>query len=570
MTSQTINSPLISEQRASHASPLRLSHKLLIVAYGLSLLLIGLGVRTLTRHEVLAAYPAKEMLGGGSWIIPGYAGIPRTAKPPGMYWIIASFMDVFNSDVEWVPRLPSALAAVALALMVASFAARFYSPRVGLIAGLVQMTSVYVLVQARLAEADMLLVLLVTAALFIFAGGPVADVESGQSPRRWLLSWRPIVFYLLLGLTFLLKGLVGIGFVLPGAILYAIFQRDRSAARFLLNPIGIILLLLMAGAWPLAAYLKYPAIWESWRFEQFGRLVGERGSDSPFYYLYEIPFRLLPWTPLIIFGAWLGYKKSAHRRPLTMLFLCFFLFGLISLSVPPFKHHHYAYPILPPLSILAAVGLLEFIAHQHRHLRPRHGLAAIIFIITCIGVAIAAFYMPRAKLIANYVALLMGLLMAGGLAAIYMEHRKHTAGQLGAIFATAWVLPVLVQLLIIPTLDDYKSEAALARAANKLVDRNETIYIIDPAPRVEPHCAYYLRPPIRRFRDVNDFLKNGPARPDVAIHLWANIEHHEKLNEHGRSEILLRRHGWIKPRKHMEPVVIEYIRGPIPTTQPAP
>src|SRR5688572_25569302 len=135
MTPQTINSPLINEDTATHAPPLRLSHKLLIVGYGLSLLLIGVGVRTLTRHEVLAAYPAKEMLRGGSWIIPGYAGIPRTAKPPGMYWIIAGFMDVFNSDVEWVPRLPSVLAAVAMALMVATFAARFYGPRIGLIAG---------------------------------------------------------------------------------------------------------------------------------------------------------------------------------------------------------------------------------------------------------------------------------------------------------------------------------------------------------------------------------------------------------------------------------------------------
>src|SRR5215212_4582102 len=106
--------------------------KLLIAAYGLSLLLIGLGLRTLTRHEVLAAYPAKEMIHGGHWIVPMFAGIPRTAKPPGMNWLIAGFMKIFDSDAEWVVRLPSVLSAVALALMIAVFATKFYGNRIGI------------------------------------------------------------------------------------------------------------------------------------------------------------------------------------------------------------------------------------------------------------------------------------------------------------------------------------------------------------------------------------------------------------------------------------------------------
>jgi 4-amino-4-deoxy-L-arabinose transferase-like glycosyltransferase len=566
---ETLNATVREQQRASDVSRLRPSQKLLIVAYGLSLLLIGLGVRTLTRHEVLAAYPAKEMLRGGDLIVPMYAGIPRTAKPPGMYWIIASVMSVFDSDAEWVARLPSVLAAVGLAVMVGAFGARFYGAKVGLIAGLIQLTSIYLLIQARLAESDMLLVLLVVAALFIFAGGPVADAEMGETSRLRMLSWRPIVFYLLLGSSFLLKGLVGPGFVLAGAIAYAAIGRDRRAWRFLGNPVGVLIFLALVVAWPLAAWMKYPAIWQSWRFEQFGRLTGERGTNNPLYYLYQIPFSLLPWTPLIIFGAWIGYKSGRFRRPITKLFLCFFIAGVIILSVPKFKHQHYAYPLLPPLSILGAVGLLAFIEHQHRHPRPMHALAAGIFTVTCVGIAIIAFYIPRAKPIANYVSILMCLLAAGGLAAIYMEHRRHLIGQLSGIFATAWVLPVLVQLLIIPTLDDYRAEAGLAREANRVVDKKETIYIIDPMVRVEPHCAYYLRAPIRRFRDVDDFLNNGPARPDRRVYLIATVEHHEKLAQYGASDILARRHGLVKPRQEKEPVLITYLPKTKPATQPA-
>ncbi|HTW95112.1 MAG TPA: hypothetical protein VMD30_09980, partial [Tepidisphaeraceae bacterium] len=65
----------------------RLLDLLVILLFGGTLYLIHLGDRrVLTRHEVLAAEPAREMVqyGGTSWILPQIAGLPRTAKPPGM------------------------------------------------------------------------------------------------------------------------------------------------------------------------------------------------------------------------------------------------------------------------------------------------------------------------------------------------------------------------------------------------------------------------------------------------------------------------------------------------------
>src|SRR3954466_5376868 len=212
MGQTALTSPDILEKRAGRVSSLGWGERLLIIAFGCSLLMAGLGRRTLTRHEVLAAYPAKEMLLYGHWIIPMYAGIPRTAKPPGMNWIIAAVMKLFHSDREFIVRLPSALSGVATSLMIASFAARHYGRRIGIVSGLMVLTSLYVLIQARLAEADMLLTALVCAAMLIFADGPVTESETSAPPnkfRQQLLSWRPMVFYLLAGVTFLLKGFVG-------------------------------------------------------------------------------------------------------------------------------------------------------------------------------------------------------------------------------------------------------------------------------------------------------------------------------------------------------------------------
>src|SRR5215471_1586806 len=83
---------------------------LIIAVYGLGVLLVGLGsARVLTRHEVLAAQPAREMLRGPHWVIPTFAGEPRVVKPPATGWTIAAFMRLFGSEHEFVVRLPPPL-----------------------------------------------------------------------------------------------------------------------------------------------------------------------------------------------------------------------------------------------------------------------------------------------------------------------------------------------------------------------------------------------------------------------------------------------------------------------------
>jgi 4-amino-4-deoxy-L-arabinose transferase-like glycosyltransferase len=551
MGQTALTSPLLYQQRALPASPLHLADKLLIIIFGCSLLLAGLGMRTLTRHEVLAAYPAREMLLYGHWIVPMYAGIPRIAKPPGMYWLLAGVMKIFG-QTEFVARLPSALAGVATGLMIASFAARHYGRRIGIVSGLMVLTSMYVLIQARLAESDMLLTALVCAAMLVFADGPVCDAENHAPPRtfrRQLLDWRAILFYTLAGLTFLLKGGVGPAFIFGGTLVYAIVQRDRRAAYFLLNPIGLFLFLALVAAWPIAAYLKYPAIWQAWRFEQVGRLTGERGYQPFYYYLYSIPGSLLPWTPFMIVPAWVGWKERAFRRPLIKFFLCWFLPGVIVLSAVAFKHQHYAFPLLPPLAILGAIGLLRYIEHQHAQKTKLHRFAAVAVVIACVAAVIVVHV--RGVIVVHVsgqkppignldwpITLIIAVGGIGGLIMIFMEYQRRLVGQLAVIFATWWIVVVLVQVLIIPLVDDYKLDADLARSANARIPDGQTIYIIDPEPRVEPHSAWYLRQPIRRFADVDDFLARAPA--PQPLYVITNAAQSTAMAKHGTVQVLER------------------------------
>lgn len=544
MGQTALNSPVVEDQRTGHASGLPARSKLLIFVYGASLLLTGLGLRTLTRHEVLATYPAKEMLLYGHWIVPMYAGIPRTAKPPGMNWIIAGVMKLTGSESEFVVRLPSALAGIATALMIASFAAKHYGRRIGIVSGPMVLTSFYVLIQARLAESDMLLTALVCAAMLMFASGPVSEAEDPSATRKTfrqqLFTWRPIVFYLLAGLTFLLKGFVGPAFILAGTIAYAAIQRNRLALYFLLNPLGIFLFLDLVAIWPVLAYLKYPPILHAWRFEQLGRLTGERGSDPFYFYLYSIPGSLLPWTPFMILSAWAAMKSGQHRRPLNRFFICWFVPGVIILSLSAFKHQHYAFPLLPPLAILSAIGLLQFIDFQHRKTTSHLWPAVFVLLVVCLSITIASFYIKLAKPVLPAIVVMMGLLFFGGFAALYAEHKRAANRQLFYIFLTAWGMIIFVLVGIVPAFDDYKLDADLARSANIRVPEGETIYIIDPEPQVEPHSAWYLRQPIRRFRDVNDFLTNIPAAHGQSVYVITNNAQSAAMSQRGRVETLLR------------------------------
>ena len=120
----------------------------IVALAGLMLLTPALGSRVLTYHEVCFAQPAREMLATGRWIVPEIAGVVFPDKPPLAHWTVAASMAVFGES-EFAVRLPFALAGVALASVVAEIGFVFWGPLVGVLAGLVQLTCYYTLLQSR-------------------------------------------------------------------------------------------------------------------------------------------------------------------------------------------------------------------------------------------------------------------------------------------------------------------------------------------------------------------------------------------------------------------------------------
>lgn len=456
-----------------------------------SLLLIGLGsARVLTRHEVLAAEPAREMVAFGHWIIPTFAGQPRLIKPPGMGWLIAASMELFHSNAEWVARLPSALSGIAVTLMTATLAARLLGRRAGLITGVLTASSHFIILQARLAEADMPMAATVCAAMTLYILAEIDRLEGRQARRG-----RSTAFFAFVGLSILLKGLVGPMFVFSAVLVDLLVRRSRSALRFVANPLGWLVFFAIGLSWPVAAWLAKPEIIAIWKREMFGRFAGDMNGDAEkpqpwHFYLYNVPFMLLPWFPLAIVGVWDAIRRGWQREPAWKMLAAWLIPGIVILSFSAWKHKHYPIPALPPLTIAAGWGLALLLARVRGVTRPKSSAvtAVIIVILSVIG---GVLLMNRGKAPAiratGYEVIVLGLGIAATILAL---SRGWARASFACIAATAWGVIVVLHLAILPRVEDqYRDLATLGHAVSADVHEGEPIYLFGTG---ETHIAYYL------------------------------------------------------------------------------
>lgn len=329
-----------------------------LILFTLSLLLLKLGsCRTFTYHEGYVAECAQEMLDTGDWLIPRVSGVPYLEKPPMAYWAVAVLGGITGTMDEFLGRFPSVLIGLAIVLIVASLAARHYGPTLGLLAGLVQATMLYFVTYARLAEVDIHLMLLVLAGLVVFA----AHWVDPPGQPHWYTS--RLMFFLILGATQLAKGpLFGAVLLLLPCIAFLIPLRVPGRVSWFLSWPGILAVLVLTLAWPIAVLVWYPEAWPIWYEHIIGRFTeGFINSEPPWYYFTTLPWQIFPWT-LILLPALPASLRQAWREPRSLdrfLWLWVVLqFAVLSCSRG--KHHHYLIHTLPPFSIWAARGLASW------------------------------------------------------------------------------------------------------------------------------------------------------------------------------------------------------------------
>ena len=312
------------------------------------------------------AFTSFQMLNEGRWLYQQTPHQHVATKPPLVGWISAALFIVTRSwDLAW--RLPSLVAAVALALLLFRSAESAYGLTAGLIAlgafGLNLLTPRL----ATLVRTDMPL------ALVIFAIG-LLIWKKIRAETGWRLRDR---FYLfgLLTIAMLIKGPIVYAFLLPGIVLNAVAvalwatRTPRTARR----------LQIWAGWWPWIASLALFLLWviggillqpgffdEVVMLEFMARFGETIHRPQPLYfYLPHLLHKFAPWSLLLLAIAFVDLSSRNWRlrsafhemSPEVFWLLCWSLGGLIVMSLIPSKRVDRIFPVIPPLCLLLAAQI---------------------------------------------------------------------------------------------------------------------------------------------------------------------------------------------------------------------
>ncbi|HVF10870.1 MAG TPA: glycosyltransferase family 39 protein [Abditibacteriaceae bacterium] len=311
------------------------------------------------------------------WVVPHLNTIARLNKPPLVYWTAAVAFRIFGPSAG-AGRLASALAAIAIMLIIWRLAGSMFGAETGLLSALVWATSVFSFGMARVLNTDMLLSFTMT--LILWGLWRIIEKELAVGGRQFAALSSYLITGIGMGLAMLAKGPVGVALPLLIAFLYLCLARRWGALRRNWSWPGAALAVLLAALisvpWYLAVAQRKPDFLVNflWK-ENFGRFSGgEEFHDktSPLFYLPVLLLGLWPWTPFLVQAvARLRSERStaggqAHsEQGRARLFLWLWAgFIVVFFSMSGTKLITYVLPAFPALAMLVGEALSSLSKRQ--------------------------------------------------------------------------------------------------------------------------------------------------------------------------------------------------------------
>ncbi|MDE7119451.1 MAG: glycosyltransferase family 39 protein, partial [Muribaculaceae bacterium] len=359
-----------------------------------------------TKGEPREAVVAVSMLNQGNWVLPVSFGHDLPYKPPMLAWCIAAIGWLNGGHVtEFIARLPSALAAVAMIVCMFRFYARRQSMAVAMVAALLSATAFELHRAATSCRVDMLLAAFVVMAI-------LSLYRHYEKQLPW---WRlPLTAIALMSGGVLTKGPVGM--LLPcGAMLaLLLLQRRRFwPATAQLTLYGLLALILPA-AWYVAAYNAGGETFLNLAMEEnFGRFMGKMSYESHehtfLYNFLTLAWGWAPWT-LLAAASLLAWRKFPRNNSRTtrlgqriarqwqrlralpapeLLAIAASAVIFIFYCIPKSKRSVYLLPMYPFMAIGIAMAIRWLAANAPRVIRVYGTVMAAIGIVAGVAMTLA-------------------------------------------------------------------------------------------------------------------------------------------------------------------------------------
>lgn len=499
---------------------------LLLAGFCGFLFFFGLSYFGLTgADEPRYAQVAREMLARHDWITPTLGGKSWLEKPPLYYWQAMLAYSIFGVS-DWAARLPSAVDATLMVVVVYFFLRRFRSGS-ELDGALMTASAAGVVGFARAASMDMPLAATLTIALLAWYAWH--ETES----KQYLA-----LFYVASALGTLAKGPVAPFLAAVIVVLFAAVKGDYIVIRRTLWIPGILFFCVVALPWYIAVQVKNPEFFRVFilqhNLERFGTNLYHH--KEPFWYYVPVALLgLIPWAAFVVASlvenirVWWAERQEMLRSEdaWNVFLLIWFIVPIVFFSISQSKLPGYIVPALPAGTLLLADYVRRRLADGLAENEPPG------FILTVLHSIVAAAPLVPALMI-QYVLLQHRLpwgqaaaisLTFAGVLAVGITITLRTQLGLGVLRFVTLVPVVLTVAAVLrlgaPALDSTLSARPLANEVSRMESKPMPLAVFRVSRETEFGLAFYRNQIIDRYESGQvpsvEHLLVAPEGSQVAI-----------------------------------------------------
>lgn len=317
-------------------------------------------LQPMDRDEPRFAQASKQMVETGDYVDIRFQDEPRYKKPIGIHWMQAASVNLARAaglpeakTTIAVYRIPSLLGALAAVLLTYWAALAFAGRREAFVAAALMASSLILMVEARLAKTDAMLLACCVAAM-----GALARVwfarHLDRQPTRTV-----VVFWLAFAVGILIKGPMVIMFTGLAAAVLSVRERSLRWLGGLRPWLGLAFVLLAVLPWFLA--IAWKSHGEFYRLavgdDMLGKVTeGQQKHGAPPGF-YVVAYFATFWPGAIMAVAAIPLVFKERRQDWALFLIAWVVPAWLVFEAVPTKLPHYVMPLYPAFAIAAVIGV---------------------------------------------------------------------------------------------------------------------------------------------------------------------------------------------------------------------